>query len=214
METLDDWTSLLDRVPVIPVVVLDDLDHAVPLARALVAGGLPVDRADPAHARSALDAIGRIAAEVPEILVGAGTIVAPGRPRARRRGRAVPRLAPAARPRCSPRWTTPGCRYLPGHVDRLGGAGRLLERGYTEMKFFPAEAVRRGAVPERRSASPMPQAAVLPDRRHHGGDRGVVPRAAERRLRRRLLAHPGRRARRGDWARIAALAAEVALVAV
>ena len=65
--------SLLSLVPVVPVVVLDDLDHAVPVAQALVAGGLPVIELT-LRTPVALDAIAAIAAEVPDILVGAGTI--------------------------------------------------------------------------------------------------------------------------------------------
>ena len=55
---------------------LDDLAHAVPVARALVAGGLPVIELT-LRTPVALDAIAAIAAEVPEILVGAGTIISP-----------------------------------------------------------------------------------------------------------------------------------------
>ena len=66
--------SLLDVVPVLPVVVLESLDHAVPVARALVAGGLPAIELT-LRTPVALDAIEAIATEVPEILVGAGTIV-------------------------------------------------------------------------------------------------------------------------------------------
>ena len=61
--------SLLDRVPVVPVVVLHDVEHAVPVARALVAGGLPVIELT-LRTPAALEAVERIAAEVPEILVG------------------------------------------------------------------------------------------------------------------------------------------------
>src|SRR5687768_13059953 len=68
--------SLLDLVPVIPVVVVDDLATAVPIARALVAGGLPVIELT-LRTPVALEAIRAIADEVPEILVGAGTITSP-----------------------------------------------------------------------------------------------------------------------------------------
>ncbi|MGZ4472515.1 MAG: keto-deoxy-phosphogluconate aldolase, partial [Nocardioidaceae bacterium] len=60
--------SLLDRVPVVPVVVLHDVAHAVPVARALVDGGLPVIELT-LRTPVALDALERIATEVPEILV-------------------------------------------------------------------------------------------------------------------------------------------------
>ena len=69
-------SSLIDRVPVIPVVVLHDVAHAVPVAEALVAGGVPVIELT-LRTPVALDCIEQIASNVPEILVGAGTIVAP-----------------------------------------------------------------------------------------------------------------------------------------
>ena len=73
---------MLDVVPVMPVVVLDSLDHAVPVARALVAGGLPAIELT-LRTPVALDAIRAIASEVPEILIGAGTITTPAQPRRR-----------------------------------------------------------------------------------------------------------------------------------
>ena len=63
--------SLTDLVPVVPVVVLDDLAAAVPLAQALAAGGVPVVELT-LRTPVALEAIRRIAEEVPEVLVGAG----------------------------------------------------------------------------------------------------------------------------------------------
>jgi len=56
--------SLLDRVPVIPVVVVHDVEHAVPVAKALVEGGVPVIELT-LRTPVALEAIERIAAEVP-----------------------------------------------------------------------------------------------------------------------------------------------------
>ena len=67
-------TSLLDIAPVIPVVVVHDADNAVPIAKALVDGGLPIIELT-LRTPAAMAAIERIAAEVPEIVVGAGTIV-------------------------------------------------------------------------------------------------------------------------------------------
>ena len=66
--------AIMRMAPVIPVLVIEDLAHAVPIAEALVAGGLPaieVTRRTPA----ALDAIRAIAAEVPDAVVGAGTVI-------------------------------------------------------------------------------------------------------------------------------------------
>ena len=105
--------SLLSQVPVVPVVVLDDLDHAVPVAQALVAGGLPVIELT-LRTPVALDAIAAIAAEVPEILVGAGTITSPGSSsRARSRQGPSSWSHPARRPHCCGRWRDAGSRSSP-----------------------------------------------------------------------------------------------------
>lgn len=66
--------SLLERVPVVPVVVIDDADRAVPVAEALVAGGLPVIEVTMRTAAAA-DAITAIAEQVPNAIIGAGTVL-------------------------------------------------------------------------------------------------------------------------------------------
>ncbi len=66
--------SLLDGQPVIPVIKIDDADDAVPLARALARGGLKAIEIT-LRTKTALDSIRRAAAEVPEAIVGAGTIL-------------------------------------------------------------------------------------------------------------------------------------------
>ena len=128
----------LSLVPVVPVVVLDDLDHAVPVARALVAGGLPVIELT-LRTPVALDAIAAIAAEVPEILVGAGTITSPELVSRRREGRgAVPRLS-RHDARAAARDGRTGVPFLPGTAT-VSEAMAVLEAGFSAMKFFPAEA--------------------------------------------------------------------------
>ena len=139
----------------------------------------------------ALDAIRAIAAEVPEILVGAGTVVDPGQAKqAARRGRAVPGLARHDAGPCCTAMHDTGLPFLPGTAT-VSEVLAVLEAGFTEMKFFPAEAVRRCGVTSPSIASPVPARPVLPDRRHHRRERRLVPRPAERRLRRRLVAHAG-----------------------
>jgi len=66
--------SMLEKFPVVPVVVIEDADKAVPLAKALVAGGLPIIEVTMRTAAAA-DAIAAIAAEVPDAHVGAGTVL-------------------------------------------------------------------------------------------------------------------------------------------
>src|SRR3954470_12640906 len=68
--------DLVGLAPVIPVVVIDDLEDAVPLAAALVRGGLPAIEVT-LRSPAAAAAIARIAAEVPGAVVGAGTVTTP-----------------------------------------------------------------------------------------------------------------------------------------
>ncbi|MEJ8656892.1 MULTISPECIES: bifunctional 4-hydroxy-2-oxoglutarate aldolase/2-dehydro-3-deoxy-phosphogluconate aldolase [Streptomyces] len=152
-------TSVLDLAPVVPVVVLDDAADAVPLARALVAGGLPAIEVT-LRTPAALDAIRAIADEVPDAVVGAGTVISP---------RSVAdATAAGAGFLVSPGWTDAlldamamsGVPFLPG-VSTASEVVALLERGVTEMKFFPAEA--SGGTPYLTSlAGPLPQARFCP----------------------------------------------------
>lgn len=68
--------KLLNGQPVIPVILIRNADDAVPLARALAAGGLPAIEIT-LRTKDALESIRRVAAEVPEAIVGAGTILSP-----------------------------------------------------------------------------------------------------------------------------------------
>lgn len=151
--------SVLDLAPVLPVVVLSDAADAVPLARALVAGGL---RAIEVTLRTpaALDGIRAIAEEVPEAVVGAGTVITPDQ---------VTRcVAAGARFLVSPGWTETllaamresGVPFLPG-VSTASEVVALLERGVREMKFFPARAAG-GTAYLRSLAGPLPDARFCP----------------------------------------------------
>lgn len=151
--------SLLDLAPVIPVVVLDDAADAAPLARALVEGGLPVVEVT-LRTAAALDAVRAIAEEVPEAVVGAGTVLTPEQ--------AEEAVDAGAGFLVSPGWTDRllegmlgcGVPVLPG-VSTASEVIALLERGLTEMKFFPAEAAG-GAAYLKSLASPLPRARFCP----------------------------------------------------
>ncbi|MGW8743093.1 bifunctional 4-hydroxy-2-oxoglutarate aldolase/2-dehydro-3-deoxy-phosphogluconate aldolase [Streptomyces sp. WAC 04229] len=152
-------TSVLDLAPVVPVVVVDDLADAVPLARALVAGGLPAIEVT-LRTPVAVDAIRAIADEVPGAVVGAGTVITPDQV-----GEVV---AAGARFLVSPGWTdvlldamrASGVPFLPG-VSTTSEVVALLERGVREMKFFPAEAAG-GTAYLKALAAPLPQARFCP----------------------------------------------------
>lgn len=128
--------QVMQDAPVIPVIVLSDVAHAVPLARALVDGGIRMLEVT-LRTPQALDCIEAIAREVPQAVAGAGTV---------RNGADVQAAQRA------------GARFLvsPGYTAALGQAARAaglpllpgvatgseimaaLDDGHTELKFFPA----------------------------------------------------------------------------
>lgn len=152
-------SSLLDLAPVLPVVVIEDAADAVPLARALVAGGLPAIEVT-LRTPVALDALRAIAGEVPGAVVGAGTVLTPGQVKEC--------VGAGARFLVSPGWTellleamqASGVPFLPG-VSTTSEVVALLERGVREMKFFPAQAAG-GTAYLKSLAGPLPQARFCP----------------------------------------------------
>jgi 2-dehydro-3-deoxyphosphogluconate aldolase/(4S)-4-hydroxy-2-oxoglutarate aldolase len=151
--------SLLDIVPVIPVVVVQDAADAVPIARALVDGGLPIIELT-LRTPPAMESIERIAAEVPDILVGAGTIVDTDQPKRAAAAGAQFLVSPGSTPSLRAAMRDSGLPHLPG-VATVSEVLALLEDGYTEMKFFPAEAAG-GAAYLRAIHSPVPAARFCP----------------------------------------------------
>ncbi|WP_405580910.1 bifunctional 4-hydroxy-2-oxoglutarate aldolase/2-dehydro-3-deoxy-phosphogluconate aldolase [Streptomyces sp. NBC_01190] len=151
--------SVLGLVPVIPVVVLEDAGDAVPLARALVAGGLRVVEIT-LRTPAALAGIDAIAREVPEALVGAGTVLTGEQVTAAVDAGAGFLISPGWTERLLAAMRGSGVPFLPG-VSTASEALGLLEHGVTDMKFFPAEAA--GGAPYLRSlASPLPRARFCP----------------------------------------------------
>ncbi|MFD7403489.1 bifunctional 4-hydroxy-2-oxoglutarate aldolase/2-dehydro-3-deoxy-phosphogluconate aldolase [Streptomyces sp. NPDC059866] len=151
--------SVLDLAPVVPVVVVRDAADAVPLARALVAGGLPAIEVT-LRTPAAPDAIRAIAGAVPDAVVGAGTVITPAQ--------VTDSVAAGARFLVSPGWTdvlleamtASGVPFLPG-VSTTSEVVALLERGVREMKFFPAQAAG-GTAYLKSLAGPLPQARFCP----------------------------------------------------
>ncbi|WP_159941588.1 MULTISPECIES: bifunctional 4-hydroxy-2-oxoglutarate aldolase/2-dehydro-3-deoxy-phosphogluconate aldolase [unclassified Nocardiopsis] len=151
--------DILDLAPVMPVVVVREAESAVPLARALVAGGLPgieVTLRTPA----ALEAIERIAAEVPEAVVGAGTVVTPDQAKAAAAAGARFLVSPGCTDGLASAMADTGLPFLPG-VGTVSETMALLERGISELKFFPAEAAG-GAAFLKSLAGPLPQVRFCP----------------------------------------------------
>jgi 2-dehydro-3-deoxyphosphogluconate aldolase/(4S)-4-hydroxy-2-oxoglutarate aldolase len=146
--------ALLALAPVIPVVVLEDAGQAVPLARTLVDAGLPAIEIT-LRTPAALDAIARIAAEVPDAWVGAGTVVTAGQADDALAAGAQFLVSPGATPRLLDTLEDSNVPFLAGTAT-ASEVMALLERGITAAKFFPAEA-SGGVGALRALGGPFPQ---------------------------------------------------------
>ena len=150
--------ALCQMAPVIPVLVIRDPAHAAPLARALVAGGLPVLEVT-LRTPAALEVMAEMA-RVEGAVVGAGTVLSPADVRAVQGAGAVFAVSPGATDRLLSACEERALPLLPGAATATE-AMRLLERGYTMQKFFPAE-VAGGTAALRALASPLPQIGFCP----------------------------------------------------
>ena len=132
-----DISAIAALAPVVPVLTIERTADAVPLARALVKGGLPVLEIT-LRTEAALAALAAIAAEVPDAVVGAGTVLRP------RQFDDVARAGArfAVSPGCTPALVTAaraaGLPFLPG-IQTVSEAMVLAEQGFGLMKFFPAD---------------------------------------------------------------------------
>jgi 2-dehydro-3-deoxyphosphogluconate aldolase/(4S)-4-hydroxy-2-oxoglutarate aldolase len=146
--------DLLSVAPVIPVVDVHDVELAVPLARALHAGGVPIIEIT-LRSDAALDAVRAVAAEVPEMLVGAGTVCSAEQAKLATEAGASFLVSPGSTDRLLDACEDSGLPFLAGTAtpsDML----RLLERGITQAKLFPAVALG-GVALLRAVHGPMPQ---------------------------------------------------------
>lgn len=145
--------------PVIPVVVVEHLEDAVPMAQALHDGGVDVIELT-LRSDVALAAISAIAAEVPEVVIGAGTVLS--RQDAERSVEAGARFlvspgSPTDLLDVAHSWSVP---WLPG-VSTATEAMNVSNSGYTELKFFPAS-VSGGAAALGALAGPLPHLTFCP----------------------------------------------------
>lgn len=150
--------TLCKLAPVIPVIVVDDLDHAVPLAEALVEGGLPVLEVT-LRTPCALDAI-RAMAAVPGARVGAGTVLSAHDAANAKAAGATFAVSPGATPALIAACTAQGLPLLPGAAS-ASEVMTLLERGYRTLKFFPAGPAG-GPAMLKALGGPLPQATFCP----------------------------------------------------
>jgi 2-dehydro-3-deoxyphosphogluconate aldolase/(4S)-4-hydroxy-2-oxoglutarate aldolase len=156
---LADPTALVAKTPVIPVLTIERAADAVPLARALVAGGLPVIEVT-LRTKAALDAIRAIAAEVPDCVVGVGTVL-----RAADIGAAIAAgakylVSPGTPPELAAALADCAIPVLPGCAT-VSEAMALGARGFKVLKFFPAEA-SGGTAWLKSIAAPLPELKFCP----------------------------------------------------
>ncbi len=128
---------VLKGQPVIPVLLIDKVEHAVPLARALAKGGLPAIEIT-LRTAAALDAIRAVAQEVPEAIVGAGTILNAKQYDEAAKAGARFIVSPGATRQIIDAANDSAVPLLPAAITP-GEMLALREEGYTYLKFFPAE---------------------------------------------------------------------------
>lgn len=198
--------ALCRRAPVVPVLIVEDVGLARPLAEALVRGGLPALEVT-LRTPSALDVI-RAMAEVEGGIVGAGTLLTPADVKAAKAAGAQFGVSPGATPAILAACEDEGLALLPGAAT-ASEVMTLLELGYTVQKFFPAE--QAGGVAYLKAlSSPLPQVRFCPT-----GGIGLTTAPDYLSLPNILCVGgswvaPKEAVARGDWARVTELAAEAA----
>jgi 2-dehydro-3-deoxyphosphogluconate aldolase / (4S)-4-hydroxy-2-oxoglutarate aldolase len=198
--------TLLDIMrtsPVIPVIAIDRIEHAVPLARALVAGGIRVLEITLRTAHG-LPAIRAVAEQVPQAIVGVGTLTQPEEFGAAREAGAVFGVSPGLTPSLIEAARRSGLPLLPG-VMSPSEVMAAREAGFRQLKLFPA--VPAGGVAMLNAiAGPLPDVTFCPT----GGI--ALDTAAEFLACRNVACvggswlTPKDALQAGDWSRITALA--------
>jgi 2-dehydro-3-deoxyphosphogluconate aldolase/(4S)-4-hydroxy-2-oxoglutarate aldolase len=133
-----DVVETLKSAGIIPVIVIEDEAKAVPLANALVNGGLPVLEVT-FRTKAAAGAIAKIKAEVPNAVVGAGTLLTKEQVKAAKEAGAVFGVAPGFDPAIVAYAQEIGLPMVPG-VATASELSQALTAGVPMVKFFPAEA--------------------------------------------------------------------------
>lgn len=197
--------QVMQDAPVIPVIVLHDVAHAVPMARALVAGGIRMLEVT-LRTPQALACMEAIAREVPEAVVGAGTVRSAADAQAAQMAGARFAVSPGYTHAVGKACQELGLPLLPG-VATGSEIMTAQEDGYTELKFFPA--LQAGGIPMLKAwGGPFGDVKFCPTG-------GVTPQNAADFLALPNVACvggswlvPADALALGDWARIEALARE------
>lgn len=151
--------QIMKTSPVIPVIVIEDINDAVPLATALVNAGLKVLEVT-LRTDSGLAAISLIKQQVPGAIVGAGTVITAADLKAAVEAGSEFLVSPGSTQGLIDAALSQSIPLLPG-VASPSEAMNLLAQGIEHMKFFPAEAA--GGIPMLKSiAGPLPQIKFCP----------------------------------------------------
>ncbi|HSC79141.1 MAG TPA: bifunctional 4-hydroxy-2-oxoglutarate aldolase/2-dehydro-3-deoxy-phosphogluconate aldolase [Chitinolyticbacter sp.] len=199
--------EIMRSCPVMPVLVIEKVEHAVPLAQALVDGGIKVLEVT-LRTEAALAAVKAIAEAVPDAIVGVGTVVRPEQFAEAKAAGAKFAVTPGLTEKLAAAARVAGIPLLPG-VMTPSEVIAALELGFDALKLFPAE--QAGSLGMLKAlGGPLPQALFCPTG-------GVTPESATK-----LLALPNvgcvggswlapkDKVNAGDWAAITALAREAA----
>lgn len=130
--------AVLGLAPVMAVVTIDKIEHAVPLARALVAGGLPLVEVT-LRTSAALDAVRAMTRDVPSVRVGVGTVLTPADLDAAIEAGASFAVSPGATPTLLRAGAAGPIPFLPGTAS-ASDVMAAMEAGFSRFKLFPAEA--------------------------------------------------------------------------
>ncbi len=158
-QTIDVLAAKLKQIGVIPVAVLDDPNTAVAVAKALCEGGLPAIEVT-FRTAAAAESIARIKKELPDMLIGAGTVLTGAQVKAAVDAGADFLVSPGFNPNTYAKAKEIGIPMIPG-ICTPTEAEAALEQGITFVKFFPAEAAGGLAMLKAMSA-PYPMLTFMP----------------------------------------------------
>ena len=158
-KNLGNVQSIMTKGPVIPIVIIENLDDAIPLADALLEGGVTTIEIT-LRSDAAMDAIATIAKERPQICVGAGTVLTPQQMEAVKDAGADFVVSPGAYPELIKSAFDHDMAFLPGAAT-ASEMMTLMAHGITAMKFFPAS-VAGGPAYLKALASPLADAVFCP----------------------------------------------------
>ena len=139
MEKFAELYNRIGKAAIIPVIKLNRVEEAVPLARSLLAGGIPVAEVT-FRTSAAAEGIAAIRREVPQMLVGAGTVLTTDQANAAIQAGAQFVVSPGSNGKIIDRVLAAGVAMIPG-VATPSEIEAAMERGLNVLKFFPAEAL-------------------------------------------------------------------------